>query len=113
MIAKVRKPKKFKLTGEDIEENNRILMALESLKQNIGWMFLTQVLEENIRVMEENILNKYDENGAIISEDELDKLRNKRSFYKELLEKPDFYMKKLKTPNVVENSLDPYYQGKN
>lgn len=108
-IAKVPKIRKFDLSSDSPEENTRIIQALESLKQNSGWIFLTQILEVNKNILAEQIINK-EQDGKSLTDAEVDILRYKHSYLKELLEKPDIYLKKLKIEPIAPDDLDPYYK---
>lgn len=109
MIIKAPKVKPFDLSFKDTQENTKIIIALESLKSNAGWQFLTQVLEGNINYLSKQIITKAD-GDKVLSEAEVDLLRDKYAYLTELLEKPDMFIKKLKADPAVENELDPYDQ---
>lgn len=109
IIAKVPKVRKFDLSSSSPEENARIVEALESLKQNSGWKFLTQVLEANKEILAKQIIEK-EQDGKTLSDAEVDILRQKYGYLKELLEKPDFYLKKLTLEPIEADDLDPYYK---
>jgi len=110
IIVKLPKAPKFNLSFADEKENARILSALDSLKQNIGWLFLTQILEENKKVIAKQIIEK-EADGVVLTENDVDNLRSKYGYLKELLEKPDYYIKQLRKENVTQTSLDPYDTG--
>lgn len=110
IVAKTPKVRKFDLTMSSPEESNRIVEALESLKQNVGWIFITQVLEANKEILGNQIIAK-EQDGKVLSDSEVDILRYKYSYLKELLEKPDFYLKQLRVEPTQPDSLDPYDQG--
>jgi len=109
IIAKVPKVRKFDLSSASPEENARIIEALESLKQNSGWIFLTQILTVNKDVLAEQIINK-EQDGKVLTDAEVDILRQKHSYLKELLEKPDIYLRKLRIEPEEREDLDPYYK---
>lgn len=108
MIIKVAKPPTFDLSFNNRVENTKIIVALESLKGNAGWQFLTQVLEKNIEYIQKCVMTKKD--GEVkLEEKELDVMRDKYEYLKELLEKPDMFIKKLKgNDDTGDNGLDPY-----
>ena len=107
MIIKAPKVKPFDLSFKDVKENTKIIVALESLKGNAGWQFLTQVLEANVKYLNNCILEKKD-GEIILEEKDLDVMRDKYRFINELLEKPDMFIKKLKSPEIEPENLDPY-----
>lgn len=98
----------FDLTFENEKENQRILMALQSLKNNAGWQFLTQVLTENKNIMATQIIKKSNLNGGKLTEEQTDELRYKHDFIEEIIEKPDFFLNKLSPKYNPDNNLDPY-----
>lgn len=107
-IAKVTTPVKFDLSFTKPTENTKILVALESLKVSAGWVFLTQLFQENINHLAMQIVKKIDENGKTISEAEVDILRYKHAYLEELLGKPDQFLKNLTRKDESEEDLDPY-----
>lgn len=112
-IAKVAKPRKFDLSFTRKEENTRIILALEGLKNNSGWLFLTQVFQGNIDYLTKQIVSKVGDDGKPLSDAEVDSLRIRHGYLTELLEKPDTFLKSLRAPEATENTdLDPYYTGK-
>lgn len=108
VIVKAPKVRPFDLSFKKTVENTRIIMAIESLKTNAGWQFLTQIFEENIRHLAKQIISKVGEGGEKLSDDEVDVLRFKHSYLEELLSKPDVFLKQLKREEVEDENLDPY-----
>ncbi len=108
IVARIQKPRPFDLSFSKMTENTKIIVALESLKFNSGWQFLTQVFKENLEFLGEQIISKKDFDGNPLSEDQIDRLRANHEYTKELLEKPDFFLKKLKVSEEEEMDLDPY-----
>lgn len=109
MIIKAPKVKPFDLTFKDVQENTKIIIALESLKGNAGWQFLTQVLKKNIEVLTNQIISKRDGDGEL-KEETVDLLRDKHAYLTELLDKPDMFIKKLQGGALDKqlDDLDPY-----
>lgn len=101
----------FDLTLENKEENERIAMALQSLKSNSGWIFLVQVFKENMRLLGDQIIKKADLDGKPLTEAQADEARYKHAIFEEVLGKPDFYLKKFQPPLNPEDNLDPYHQS--
>jgi hypothetical protein len=111
IIIKPAKVKPFNLSLEDKEENTRIVMALENLKVSAGWVFLMQLFEENKKILADMIIDKKDLDGKPIDEKQADEARYKHGYLKELMEKPNEYIKKLKPKTDLGDELDPYDQG--
>jgi hypothetical protein len=112
IIIKGPKPRRFDLSMKRPNENVKILAAIESLKQNAGWHFLVQVFNENIKVLSEQIISKQDEYGKPLNDAQIDELRMKYSYLKELLEKPDSFVKTLSRTDEGTPNLDPYDDGR-
>lgn len=110
IIAKVPKVPAFDLSFEKTAENTKIIVALENLKASGGWQFLTQVFEKNIEYIGNQIITKLGDDGKPITEDQVDRLRDRYSYLKELLAKPDHFLKQLKADNniTVKEDNDPY-----
>lgn len=100
----------FNLSMEDTEENARIVLALRSLKSNAGWIFLMQLFAENKRVLSEMIIKKVDVEGKALTETQADEARYKYGYLAELMEKPDYFLKKLAPHSDPIDELDPYHQ---
>lgn len=112
IIAKVPKIPEFDLSFEKTAENTKIIAALENLKASGGWQFLTQVFEKNIEYIGEKIISK-EENGKSLTEIETDRLRDRYAYLKELLAKPDHFLKILRadTKKETRDEHDPYFQA--
>jgi len=113
IIAKVPKIPNFDLSFEKTDENTKIIVALENLKASGGWQFLTQVFEKNIEYIGNQIITKLGDDGKPITEDQVDRLRDRYSYLKELLAKPDHFLKILRADTKKESrdEHDPYYQA--
>lgn len=108
IIIKGPKIANFDLSFTKTSENIKIITALENLKSAPGWVFLAQVFGENIKFLENQIITKIGSDNLPLSDQDVDKLRDKHAYLKELLEKPDFFLKKLRVSETVEENLDPY-----
>lgn len=107
-IAKMPRPIKFDLSMQKTSENTKILVALESLRHNQGWQFLQQLFTENMKVLSEQIINKYDEDKKPLSDVEIDEIRMRYSYLKEISQKPDKFIEALTRTDPPEEDLDPY-----
>lgn len=111
IIVKVPKAKPFDLSFSDTKENIKILTAIEGLKANPGWQFLTQVFEANLKDLSDQIISKRDrETKKVLTDEEVDILRYKYSYLTELMEKPDAFIKQLRRTEDIEEDNDPYYK---
>jgi hypothetical protein len=86
---------KFNLSMEDQAENTRIVLALQSLKVNAGWIFLMQLFQKNKELLAKMIIEKKDTDGKPITEVQADEARYKHGYLEELMGKPDEFLKKL------------------
>ena len=107
IIVKRPKAPKFDLSFSKTVENTKIIVALESLKHNEGWQFLTQIFQKNIKYIEQCIITKQDGEKDLLERD-IDLLRMKHSYLTEILKKPAYYLKELTRTETVEDDLDPY-----
>ena len=108
IIIQPPKAETFDLSFTETNENAKIVVALESLKHNAGWQFLVQIFEENLKHIGNQIISKVG-GDKTLTDGEVDSLRDKYSYLKEIVDKPDFFLKKLRKEDPTENTnLDPY-----
>lgn len=91
-----------------VKESDSAIPAMESLKQHPGWKMLTEVLQNNIKSIEETILDSDDS----WTPEKLTKFRDMRYFEKKLVTLPDtiiaaFSHDEQPTNDIMAN-LDPY-----
>lgn len=108
IIVKPAKVKPFNLSLEDTDENARIVLSLQTLKATAGWIFLMQIFEVNAKLLADMIIEKKDQDGNILDEKQADEARYKYGYLKELMNKPDEFIKKLKPKRDARDDLDPY-----
>jgi hypothetical protein len=109
IIIKQKPIKPFDLSFSKGTENAKIIVALESLKSNHGWQFMTQVLKENLKDLSDQIINKEDAyTGKVLTDAEVDVIREKYRYLNELLNKPDWFLERLTRIETQEEDLDPY-----
>lgn len=108
IIIKREKPAKFDLSFKKSEQNIKIISAIESLKVNAGWQFLTQIFQKNIDFLANQILTKRDEIGVALTDSEVDIIRSKYEYLKEVLNTPEKYLKELTRTDSSNPDLDPY-----
>lgn len=78
---------------------------LRQLKSTAGWQLLVQIVQANMRVLEEQILNGVE--GA--TEDDMNRKRDKLKAYKEVIETPDFIIHRYDEPAEYQDESDPYH----
>ena len=84
--------------------------ALRSLVATPGWAVIVQILDDNISYLEKAILEKKDpETKAPLSDDDVEKLRYKRTLNIELKDTPKKYTKMLIEGESVPINYDPYW----
>jgi hypothetical protein len=108
IVVKREKPPKFDLNFGSKINNVKILEALEQLKVNAGWVFLSQVFQANLSELSRQIISKRGPNREILKDPEVDELRFKYEYLTELLEKPDYFIKQLSKQDTPEIDNDPY-----
>lgn len=79
--------------------------SFKTLKSNIGWQLLVDIVSANIKVLEEQILEGVE--GA--TEEEMNRKRDKLKAYREVIDTPDYWIKRLAEPEPFEESSDPYH----
>jgi hypothetical protein len=111
MIIKAPKaPKKnFDLSFSNGENNAVIISALQGLKANEGWQFLSQTMTKNLEWLSERIIDKTGEQGEDLTDADVEKYRIRHRYIKELLNKPDDFIKKLSTTEEKRPNEDPYW----
>ena len=91
----------------DIEDR---VGALRSLVATPGWAVIVQILNDNISYLEKAILEKIDpETKTPLSDDEVERLRYKRSLNIELKDTPKKYTKMLIENEKTPTNYDPYW----
>lgn len=94
---------KVDLSGKDKQSEADIIASLQSLLADNGWEVLVNIFKANIEILEENILDRGE-----LSELECDKLRFKRGYLLELINKPKEIIEKLQSKPPDSPSYDPY-----
>lgn len=100
----------FDLDIKDARQAEELVAYMMQLQASAGWLLLKQIMVGNIAVLESMILDRVDpQTGKPLTEDELDKVRDKRGIMKEMIEKPQqlIEMFKKQTGQTVE-TYDPY-----
>lgn len=86
------------------------VLALKSLVATSGWAVIVKILNDNISYLEKAILEKIDpETKAVLSDEDVEKLRYKRSLNIELRDTPETYTKLLIESDNVPTNYDPYW----
>lgn len=87
------------------EKKSAAVAAFRQLKKQEGWRLLVQVAQANIDSLEEQILSRPEG----LSEDEIDRRRDKRLAYKEIIGIPDHLIELLEEPERFTAEADPYH----
>lgn len=78
------------------------------------WAELVVIMEENVKMLEEQILSKISLEpghvGEVLTDEEIDRLRDKRSAMIELMSQPEMVIRSLigEENGEEEDDLDPY-----
>lgn len=104
------KDTKQNIGSETPEKQVQMIGQLRDLKNNEGWKILMRVFDNNIKHLEDLILDGLWLDGKPASESQMDRLRDKRGYMKDLRKSPDNLIKQLdQQPETVVDELDPYY----
>ena len=87
------------------EEINAAVANFKTLKRTVGWQLVAQIFEANIKELERQILQGFE--GE--TKEQIDRKRDKLTAYREVLDAPDYWIKKLQTPAMMEQEDDPYH----
>jgi hypothetical protein len=87
------------------EEIETAVAHFKALKTNAGWQLLEDIVGANIKILEEQILNGFEEE----TKEEIDRKRDKLKAYKEVIGTPDYWIEKLKDPEPFDDENDPYH----
>ncbi len=92
------------------KNSDETILALKALIAQPGWAIITRICKGNIKYLASQIIEKRDgETGRILTEDEVDRLRDKRGYLKELKDTPEKYIERLESGYVEPEQYDPYY----
>jgi len=86
------------------EKSNLAVSYFKTLKDHAGWQMLVEIVEENIKVLEDQILNGFEDE----TKESIDRKRDKLRAYKEVITTPDFWIKKLSAAAPFKEEEDPY-----
>jgi len=90
----------------ETEEDIRAAVAnFKALKKTAGWQLLEQIVNANVEVLQEQILEGFENE----TKEEIDRKRDKLKAYKEVITTPDFWIGKLSSDKADEKVEDPYY----
>lgn len=97
---------------EKISKRNplEIIEDLEILKNTEGWRIVLEIIKGNVKVLDNMILEKNNVDGTELSDEDIDKLRYKRSYLLELKNTPENYIEKLKKEDLKPREYDPYFK---
>lgn len=83
-------------------------MALQAMSSSEGWAIMQKNILDNIEYLEECILEK-EQNNIPLNDLEVDRLRDKRGFLKELINLPQKFAEKLESGSKTTENFDPYF----
>ena len=98
--------------GETPTAVENVKLALDAMVVSPGWQIIRKILDDNIAFLETAILEKVDPKTKIsISDEEVEKLRYKRSLNIEVRDTPANYKKHLDNTGIVPKDFDPYFKN--
>lgn len=86
------------------DKSEAVVANFKSLKTHAGWQMLVQIVEANIKVLEEQILNGIEDE----TKEQIDRKRDKLKAYKEVISTPDYWITHFVTPKPFVEESDPY-----
>jgi predicted phage-related endonuclease len=90
-----------------------IKAALDSLEVSTGWQIIRRILDDNIKYLETAILEKIDPiTKTSLTDEEVEKLRYKRSLNIEIKDTPKNYRQVLDDTGKAPKDFDPYFHTK-
>lgn len=98
--------KKTVTTEDSIEMQAR---ALQEMSLTQGWGIMVKMMQKNIDFLAECIISK-EQHGEKLDDLQVDRLRDKHSFLKELMNMPHKFAEKLLQKAPDEEEFDPYYK---
>jgi hypothetical protein len=88
-----------------------IINSLISLQTTEGWQVITGILNDNIKFLEQAILESRDPlTKEMLTAEQVDLLRVKRSLNIDLRDTPQNYIKVLEKTDEVDEEYDPYFK---
>lgn len=103
----------FDLVSE--KDSARMMNAFLGLQATEGWALFVQIIETNLKVIDEQILTKRsisakaDENNLLLTNEAIDSLRDKREIYLEMMNMPNQIVQEKMKLDIPEENDDPYY----
>lgn len=100
---------RFDLDVKSTDQAELLVAHMMSLKANVGWALLKQILEGNIHTLEQVILSKVSISGQVLSDEGVDGARARREIMIEMLNKPDQLIQEFKKKDSVQvPDYDPF-----
>lgn len=93
---------KFK-TNEDVAV---AINKMSSLLEHPGWIFLQEILKENVEFLKNKLCFTDDKDETI---DEVKRIRNRLQIYQELIDTPMTMIQKMMNQGTDMDILDPYF----
>lgn len=86
------------------EKRNLVIANFRTLKETEGWNLLVKIIQENIRELQEQIINGVEDE----TKDQIDRRRDKLKAYKDVIDTPDYWISKFEYAPEFKEDLDPY-----
>ena len=88
------------------EDQRKVAVAnFKALKAQAGWQLLVEIVEGNIRVLEDQILNGFEDETP----ETINRKRDKLKAYKEVITTPDYWVDKFEDGQQFKEDVDPYH----
>lgn len=86
----------FDLAGASAKQLEEYAVFVEQLKVSAGWQILKQTMEDNLKVIAKQIVEKVGLNGEVLSDEDVDLLRVQHRQIEQLVGLPDMIISKFK-----------------
>jgi len=91
------------------DKMNVMVANFRTLKDHAGWLLLKEIVEANIKVLEDQILNGINVEGIVETKELIDRKRDKLKAYREVINTPDEWIAKLETVETKQVEDDPFH----
>lgn len=94
---------------ETQEQRNYASASFKTLKTTAGWVLLVEMVETNIKLLEQQILDGSEGETT----ETINRKRDKLKAYREVIGLPNKVLKTLETNETLQQDDDPYFNAEN
>lgn len=89
---------------ETQEKAQAMLSAFKELQKTAGWQILKEIVNANIKTLQDQILDGFENETS----EDINRKRDKLRAYKEIIGTPDYWINKIENVSEFEDESDPY-----